>query len=111
MCPIDPAQGAEHTSGGALGDFALAVRARWIRPSYSACDDSHHDDVAKAQAAATGVDIAVKRFVARSSYRVVPVDDEAAKSLTGNCRSLCQLGLIPKPVNVSDIIGKWSPGS
>ena len=37
--------------------------------------DSHHEEVAKAQAAATGVDIeAIRRFVARSNYRVVPLD-------------------------------------
>jgi sulfonate transport system substrate-binding protein len=68
--------------------------------------------VAKAQAEATGVDIdAVKRFVARSSYRVVPVDDEAVKSQQAIADRFAKLGLIPKPVNVPDIIWKWSPGS
>ena len=54
---------------------------------------------------------AVKRFVARSSYRVVPVDDEVVKSQQAIADRFAKLGLIPKPVNVSDIIWKWSPGS
>jgi sulfonate transport system substrate-binding protein len=76
---------------------ALVAKLNVVFASEGLWADSHHDEVAKAQAEATGVDIdAVKRFVARSSYRVVPVDDES---------------LIPKPVNVSDVIWKWSPGS
>ena len=68
--------------------------------------------MAKAQAEATGVDIdAVKRFVSRSSYRVVPVDDETVKSQQAIADRFAKLGLIPKPVNVSDVIWKWSPGS
>jgi len=68
--------------------------------------------VAKAQAEATGVDIdAVQRFVSRLSYRVVPVDDETVKSQQAIADRFAKLGLIPKPVNVSDGIWKWSPGS
>ena len=82
----------------------FASEGRWA--------DSHHDEVSKAQAEATGVDIdAVKRFVSRSSYRVVPVDDEAVKSQQAIADRFAKLGLIPKPVNVSDIVWKWSPGS
>ena len=74
--------------------------------------DSHHEDVAKAQAEATGVDIeAVKRFVARSNYRVVPLDAEVVKSQQAVADRFAKLGLIPKPVNVSDIVWKWTPGS
>jgi sulfonate transport system substrate-binding protein len=68
--------------------------------------------VAKAQAEATGVDIdAVQRFVSRLSYRVVPVDDETVKSQQAIADRFAKLGLIPKPVNVSDVIWKWLPGS
>ena len=74
--------------------------------------DSHHEDVAKAQAEATGVDIeAVRRFVARSNYRVVPLDAEVVKSQQAVADRFAKLGLIPKPVNVSDIVWKWTPGS
>jgi sulfonate transport system substrate-binding protein len=74
--------------------------------------DGHHEEVAKAQSEATGVDIeAVKRFVARSNYRVVPLDDEVIKSQQAIADRFTRLGLIPKSVNVSDIIWKWSPAS
>jgi len=91
---------------------ALVTKLNAVFASEGRWADSHHDEVAKAQAEATGVDIdAVKRFVARSSYRVVPVDDEIVKSQQAVADRFAKLGLIPKPVNVSDIIWKWSPGS
>ncbi|MGY4463873.1 aliphatic sulfonate ABC transporter substrate-binding protein [Bradyrhizobium sp. LB13.1] len=74
--------------------------------------ESHHEEVAKAQAEATGVDIeAVRRFVNRSTYRVVPLDAEVTKSQQAVADRFAKLGLIPKPVNVSDIVWKWTPGS
>jgi sulfonate transport system substrate-binding protein len=74
--------------------------------------DSHHAEVAKAQAEATGVDIeAIKRFVDRSNYRIVPVDADVVKSQQAVADRFAKLGLIPKPVNVSDIVWKWTPGS
>jgi sulfonate transport system substrate-binding protein len=74
--------------------------------------ESHHEEVAKAQSEATGVDIeAVSRFVNRSTYRVVPLDAEVTKSQQAVADRFAKLGLIPKPVNVSDIVWKWTPGS
>lgn len=74
--------------------------------------DTHHEQVAQAQAEATGVDIeAIRRFVARSNYRVVPVDDDVIKSQQTVADRFARLSLIPKPVNVSDIVWKWTPGS
>jgi sulfonate transport system substrate-binding protein len=74
--------------------------------------DAHHEEVAKAQSEATGVDIeAIRRFVNRSSYRVVPLDAEVVKSQQAVADRFAKLGLIPKPVNVSDIVWKWTPGS
>jgi sulfonate transport system substrate-binding protein len=83
---------------------AFASEGRWA--------DSHHEEVARAQAEATGVDIeAIRRFVDRSNYRVVPVDDEVIRSQQVVADRFARLGLIPKPVNVSDIVWKWTPGS
>jgi sulfonate transport system substrate-binding protein len=83
---------------------AFAAEGRWA--------DTHHEEVAKAQAEATGVDIeAIRRFVARSNYRVVPLDAEVIKSQQVVADRFAKLGLIPKPVNVSDIVWKWTPGS
>lgn len=74
--------------------------------------DSHHEEVAKAQAEATGVDIeAVRRFVDRSNYRVVPLDDDIVRSQQAVADRFTKLGLIPRVVSVSDIVWKWSPGS
>jgi sulfonate transport system substrate-binding protein len=82
----------------------FASEGRWA--------DTHHEEVAKAQADATGVDIeAVRRFVARSNFRVVPVDDEVIKSQQAVADRFAKLGLIPKPVNVKDIVWKWTQGS
>ena len=91
---------------------ALVAKLNAVFASEGRWADSHHEEVAKAQSEATGVDIdAVKRFVSRSSYRVVPVDDETVKSQQAIADRFAKLGLIPKPVNVPDIIWKWSPGS
>jgi sulfonate transport system substrate-binding protein len=74
--------------------------------------NGHHDDVAKAQSEATGVDIeAVRRFVNRSNYQVVPIDDDIARSQQGIADRFARTGLIPKPVQVADIIWKWTPGA
>ncbi len=85
-------------------DVAFASEGVWA--------ETHHEEVAKAQAEATGVDIeAIRRFVDRSNYRVVPVDDEVVKSQQAVADRYARLGLIPKLVNVSDIVWKWTPGS
>lgn len=82
----------------------FAAEGRWA--------DSHHEEVARAQAEATGVDIeAIKRFVDRSNYRVVPIDDDVIRSQQAVADRFARLGLIPKPVNVADIVWKWTPGS
>lgn len=74
--------------------------------------NTHHEEVAQAQAAATGVDIeAIRRFVGRSNYNIVPVDDEIIKSQQSVADRFARLGLIPKPVQVADIVWKWNPGS
>ncbi|MDH2342799.1 aliphatic sulfonate ABC transporter substrate-binding protein [Bradyrhizobium sp. SSUT77] len=74
--------------------------------------EAHHEEVAKAQSEATGVDIeAVRRFVNRSSYRVVPLDAEVVKSQQAVADRFAKLGLIPKPVDVSNIVWTWTPGS
>jgi sulfonate transport system substrate-binding protein len=74
--------------------------------------DAHHEEVAKAQSEATGVDIeAIRRFVNRSSYRVVPLDAEVIRTQQAVADRFAKLGLIPKPVKISDIVWTWTPGS
>jgi sulfonate transport system substrate-binding protein len=91
---------------------SLVARLNAVFASEGRWADTHHEEVAKAQTEATGVDIeAIRRFVDRSNYRVVPVDDEVIRSQQIVADRFARLGLIPKPVNVSDIVWKWTPGS
>jgi sulfonate transport system substrate-binding protein len=91
---------------------ALVARLNNLFAGEGAWADRHHEEVAKAQAEATGVDIeAVRRFVDRSSYRVVPVDDEVIQSQQAVADRFARLGLIPRPVKVAEIVWKWTPGS
>jgi sulfonate transport system substrate-binding protein len=90
----------------------LVARLNAVFASEGRWADVHHEEVAKAHAEATGVDIeAIRRFVDRSNFRVVPVDDDTVRSQQFVANRFARLGLITKPVNVSDIVWKWSPGS
>jgi sulfonate transport system substrate-binding protein len=91
---------------------ALVARLNAVFAQEGVWADTHHEDVAKAQAEATGVELeAIRRFVDRSTYRVVPVDVEVIQSQQAVADRFARLGLIPKPINVSDIVWKWTPGS
>ena len=73
---------------------------------------AHREEVARAQADATGVDLeAIRRFVNRSNYSVVSIDAEIITSQQTVADRFARLGLIPKSVNVSDIVWKWTPAS
>jgi sulfonate transport system substrate-binding protein len=91
---------------------ALVTRLNAVLASEGVWADAHHEEVAQAQAEATGVDIeAIRRFVDRSNYSVVPVDDNIIKIQQSVADRFARLGLIPKPVRVADIVWKWNPGS
>ena len=71
----------------------------------------HHEEVAKAQAEATGVEMRPSGVLSTvRNYRVVPLDNDVIKSQQVVADRFARLGLIPKPVNVSDIVWKWTPG-
>jgi len=91
---------------------SLVTRLNAVFASEGVWANAHHEEVAQAQAAATGVDIeAIRRFVERSNYSVVPVDDDIIKIQQSVADRFARLGLIPKPVRVADIVWKWIPGS
>ena len=91
---------------------ALVDRLNAVFASEGVWADQHHEEVAKAQAEATGVDLdAIRRFVDRSTYRVVPVDGDVIESQQAVADRFARLGLIPKPINVSEIVWKWTPSS
>jgi sulfonate transport system substrate-binding protein len=90
----------------------LLARLNAVLASEGQWAELHHEEIAKAEADATGVDIeASRRFVDRSNYRVVPIDNDTVKNQQLVADRFARLGLIAKPVNVSEIVWKWSPGS
>lgn len=61
---------------------------------------------------ATGVDkTAVARAVERSEYKVVPINDRIIATQQETADRFFKLGLIPKAVQVRDIVWTWTPGS
>jgi sulfonate transport system substrate-binding protein len=74
--------------------------------------DSHHEEVTTEYAAATGVELAaIRRYVDRSTFRVVPVDDEVTATQQAVADRFTRLGLIPKAIRVSEIVWRWTPAS
>src|SRR6202048_4828536 len=60
---------------------ALLARLNAVFASVGVWAGAHHEEVARAQSEVTGVDLeAIRRFVDRSNYRVIPVDDEVIRS-------------------------------
>jgi sulfonate transport system substrate-binding protein len=91
---------------------SLVTRLNSVFASEGVWANAHHEEVAQAQAIATGVDIeAIRRFVDRSNYSVVPVDDETINTQQAVADRFARLGLVPKPVKVADIVWKWTPGA
>jgi sulfonate transport system substrate-binding protein len=91
---------------------ALTAKLDTVFAAEGVWANAHHEEVAQAQAQATGVDLeAIRRFVDRSNYRVTPVDDDVIRSQQAVADRFTRLGLIPKAVNVSEIVWKWTPGS
>jgi sulfonate transport system substrate-binding protein len=91
---------------------SIVTRLNDVFTSEGIWADAHREEVAQAQATATSVDIeAIRRFVERSNYSVVPLDDDIVRIQQSVADRFTRLGLIPKPVRVADIIWKWTPGS
>jgi len=86
-----------HSALVAQLNAVFAAEGRWA--------SGHHEEVAKAQAEATGVDLeAIRRFVDRSNYHVIPVDDEAIRSQQAVADRFFRLGLIPRQIAIRDIV-------
>jgi sulfonate transport system substrate-binding protein len=91
---------------------ALVARLNATFAAEGVWANSHHEEVAKAQAEATGVDLdAIRRFVDRSNYSVVPVDDDVLRSQQAVADRFARFNLIPKPITVADIVWKWTPST
>lgn len=73
---------------------------------------AHREDVAAKLQEATNVDkAATARAVNRSEYAVVPISDRIVATQQATADRFFKLGLIPKPVQVKEIVWEWKPGS
>ncbi|KYK45385.1 ABC transporter substrate-binding protein [Bradyrhizobium liaoningense] len=71
--------------------------ARWA--------EQHRDEVAKSLAAVTGIPLDIQTIAAnRSSFVVGPVTDEIVTTQQGVADRFYKLGLIPKPIQIRDIV-------
>jgi sulfonate transport system substrate-binding protein len=72
----------------------------------------HHAEIVKALHETTGVETeALTRAVDRSLFLVTPVNDKVIVTQQAVADRFHKLGLIPKPVNVKEIVWNWTPGS
>lgn len=80
----------------------LADEGKWA--------EANREEVSKAQSEATGVDLeAVRRSVARATFGIAPVSDDVIKTQQAVADRFAKLGLIPKPIKVSEIVWQWTP--
>nr|WP_249225739.1 aliphatic sulfonate ABC transporter substrate-binding protein [Tardiphaga alba] len=74
--------------------------------------EANRPEVASKLQEATGVDkAATTRAVERSNYTVVPISDKVIATQQETADRFHKLGLIPKAINVRDIVWTWTPGS
>ncbi len=95
---------AKHPDTVALFNKTFADEGKWA--------EANRADVAAKLQEATGVDrAATTRAVERSNYTVVPISDKIITTQQETADRFHKLGLIPKPVQVKDIVWTWTPGS
>jgi aliphatic sulfonates family ABC transporter substrate-binding protein len=70
----------------------------------------HREDAAQQFSTATGVDLdAETRSVGRTSFDYGPITDVIIRQQQAVADRFYRLGLLPAPVNVADIVWKWTP--
>ncbi|WP_246660881.1 MULTISPECIES: sulfonate ABC transporter substrate-binding protein [unclassified Tardiphaga] len=93
-----------HADIVALLNQTFAEEGKWAA--------DHRAEVATSLREATGVDKdATIRAVNRSQYGVTPITDKVIATQQETADRFFKLGLIPKAVNVKEIVWKWTPGS
>jgi sulfonate transport system substrate-binding protein len=94
----------QHPDIVALLNQTFAQESSWA--------DLHRPEILKSLHEATSVDIeALTRAVDRSQFLVTPVTDQIVATQQATADRFLKLGLIPKPINVKDIVWNWTPGS
>jgi sulfonate transport system substrate-binding protein len=93
-----------HPDTVALMNQTFAKEADWGR--------ANRPDISKNLAAATGIEAGIiETSVNRSNFEVKPIDDKIIEAQQKTADRFHKLGLIPKPINVREIVWKWSPAS
>jgi len=83
---------------------AIAIDLAWA--------DTHREDVAQTIAAVSGTDLqALRKAVARSRYTIQPFSEADVESQQDIAERFLKIGLLPKPVDVRDVVWKWTPAS
>ncbi|WP_184256332.1 aliphatic sulfonate ABC transporter substrate-binding protein [Rhodopseudomonas rhenobacensis] len=73
---------------------------------------SHHAEIVKALHESTGLETeALTRAVDRTQFLVTPVTDKVTATQQTVADRFHKLGLVPKPVDVKEIVWTWTPGS
>jgi sulfonate transport system substrate-binding protein len=94
----------KHPDIVALFNKTFADEGKWA--------EANRAEVATRLQEATGVDkTATTRAVERSNYTVVPINDRIIATQQETADRFHKLGLIPKAINVKDIVWTWTPGS
>jgi len=115
--PISPAASAQNTFFLANKDFTTkypdvvgAINEELARAS--AWTDKNRDEAALLFSQVTGVEFAAqKRTVARSEFFFVPLSEKVVADQQAVADRFHRLGLIPKPINVRDIVWAWKPSA
>jgi sulfonate transport system substrate-binding protein len=94
----------QHPAIVALLNQTFAQESKWA--------EQHKSEIVKTLHEATSFDVeALARAVDRSQFGVTPVTDKVVASQQATADRFLKLGLIPKAINVRDIVWNWTPGS
>jgi sulfonate transport system substrate-binding protein len=95
---------------GKHGDVVALLNKTFAQESEWA--STHRAEIAASLHEATGVDReAITRAVERSQFLVTPITDRVIATQQATADRFFKLGLIPKAINVKDIVWTWTPGS
>jgi sulfonate transport system substrate-binding protein len=94
----------KHADIVALLNQTFAEESKWA--------DEHRVEIAASLHEVTGVDSeALTRAVNRSTFLVTPITERVVASQQATADRFFRLGLIPKAIDVKEIVWKWTPGS
>jgi sulfonate transport system substrate-binding protein len=83
---------------------AIAIDLAWA--------DTHREDVAQTNHEVSGTDLnGLRRAVARTKYVIQPFSEADTASQQDIANRFLKIGLLPKPVDVREIVWKWTPAT